>query len=68
MRSTVTTTVPNFVRGATVPITASFEYLKGPLGIVNSALFVGMACVFVAMLAAWGLKDSYGRDLDFVEI
>src|SRR5665647_1146068 len=35
MRSTVTTTVPNFVRGAVIPITLGFEFLRGSLGTVS---------------------------------
>jgi MFS family permease len=67
MRATVTTTVPNFVRGAVVPITSLFQYLKAPMGIVNSALVVGMICLLAAYLAVWGLKETFGKDLDFVE-
>ena len=44
LRSTVATTVPNFVRGAVPLITSSFVYLKGPLGFVASAAVVGAAC------------------------
>src|SRR5690606_13114033 len=41
LRSTVTTTVPNFIRGSVVPITLGFNYLREPLGLIYSALVVG---------------------------
>ena len=37
MRATVTTTVPNFVRGTTVLVTSAFAYFSGVLGTVGSA-------------------------------
>jgi putative MFS transporter len=38
IRATVATTVPNFVRGATVPLTLAFNHLKLHFIIRNSAL------------------------------
>ncbi|MDZ4677459.1 MAG: MFS transporter [Oligoflexia bacterium] len=67
LRATVTTTVPNFVRGAVVPITFGFEYLKAPLGIVYSALAIGVVCLIVAYLSLLPLKESFGKDLDYIE-
>lgn len=67
LRSTVATTVPNFVRGAVPLITGSFLLLKGKLGLVGSAWVVGGVCFILAALALWGLQETHGRDLDFVE-
>lgn len=70
VRATVTTTVPNFVRGATVPITLSFAWLQEVYGfsMTNSAAVVGLICFAIALWAAFGLKETYGKDLDYVEI
>ena len=51
IRSTVTTTVPNFIRGSVVPITIAFELLRGPLGMIYSALVVGVISVGIAFIA-----------------
>jgi len=67
LRSTVATTVPNFVRGAVPLITMSFLFLKGFLGLVGSAWVVGGVCFALAILALLGLQETHGRDLDFLE-
>lgn len=67
VRATVATTVPNFVRGAVVPLTLSFQYFKDFYGIVNGALIVGVICVGVAFIALLGLEETYGKSLDYTE-
>lgn len=67
LRSTVTTTVPNFIRGSLVLITLSFEWLKSPFGIINSALIVGISTLVIAFLAVYNLEETYGKDLNYVE-
>ncbi len=67
LRSTVTTTVPNFVRGSVVPLTASMLALKGPFGIVTASFIVGCVALAIAAWAAWKMEESFGRDLNFLE-
>jgi MFS family permease len=67
IRSTVTTTVPNFVRGAVIPITALFKLLETPLGFIGSALAVGTICIGLAAFALRGLKETFAKDLDYIE-
>ncbi|HJV39051.1 MAG TPA: MFS transporter [Geothrix sp.] len=67
LRSTVATTVPNFVRGAVPLITSSFVMLRGPLGYIGSAWTVGGVCFALALVSLWGMAETHGRDLDFVE-
>ncbi|MDD5628284.1 MAG: MFS transporter, partial [Elusimicrobia bacterium] len=67
LRATVATTVPNFVRGSVVLITNGFLILKGPLGMLGSAWAVGLVCFALAAASLVGLKDTHGRDLNFVE-
>ena len=42
LRSTVATTVPNFIRGSVVPLTFMFGYLREHLNILQAALIVGV--------------------------
>jgi predicted MFS family arabinose efflux permease len=68
LRATATTTAPNFVRSATVPLTLSFAALKnGSLGVSGSALAVGIPCLVLAFASLASLPETYGRDLDFVD-
>jgi len=67
MRSTVTTTVPNFVRGAVVPLTLGFEFLRGSLGMVYSALAVGIITFVIALFALYHLTETFGKDLNYIE-
>jgi MFS family permease len=68
IRSTVTNTVPNFVRGAVVPITLGFKGLIPVFGILNAALIVGLICIVLATLATLYVKESFSKDLNYYEI
>lgn len=70
LRSTVTTTVPNFVRGSLVLLTLFFEYLRNSTGmsIVHSALIVGVTSVVIGFISLAGLEESYGKELDYIEL
>lgn len=67
LRATVTTTVPNFVRGGVVPMTLTFQFLTGSFGIVISAVIVGSVALAISYVAVAKLEETYGKDLDYVE-
>jgi putative MFS transporter len=67
IRATVATTVPNFVRGATVPLTLAFNHFKPHFGIVGSAATMSFACVLIAFWAVFGLEETHGKNLDYIE-
>jgi MFS transporter, putative metabolite:H+ symporter len=67
IRATATTTVPNFVRGAVVPLTLTFQWLAGSVGIEWSGIIVGTIAILLAFLALNGLEETYGKDLDYVD-
>lgn len=67
IRATVTTTVPNFVRGAVVPATFLFQYLTPGIGIVYSALLVGFITVIIAFISMTKLQETFGKDLNYIE-
>jgi MFS transporter, putative metabolite:H+ symporter len=67
IRSTVTTTVPNFVRGSVTPITLSFSALAASLGNIWSAAVVGLVCIGLALVATMLVGESFGKDLDYFE-
>lgn len=68
IRSTVATTVPNMVRGAVVPMTLSFVWLRNlPLGAPTSALAVAALVFGLAVWGLAGLEETFHKDLDYVE-
>jgi len=67
LRATVTTTVPNFVRGSFVLIDISYNLLKNPLGKINSAAVVGAVVFALAIFAVTRLEETFGKDLNFQE-
>lgn len=68
LRATVTTTVPNFIRGSVVPLTLLFQFLKAPFGIIYSAGIVAAICLIFAYIATSRLEETYGKDLDYIEM
>ncbi len=67
IRATVTTTVPNFVRGALIPITLGFRALMPTYGLLNSAMIVGVICFAAAIWATSQVEETFTKDLDYVE-
>jgi len=67
LRATVATTVPNFVRGMTVPITMLFQLCRKSLGLEGGALAVGALCLAVALFSLWRLEETFHKDLDYFE-
>ena len=68
IRSTVTTTVPNVVRGAVVPLTFAFQSLIVSVGMIYSALIVGVVCIGLSFLSILLLKETYGKELNYTEV
>jgi len=67
LRATVATSVPNFVRGATVLTVMLFQYLKPQVGIVGSAEVVGLLVAAFALFALFQLRETFSLDLDYIE-
>ncbi|HRI02046.1 MAG TPA: MFS transporter [Saprospiraceae bacterium] len=69
IRATVTTTVPNFVRGAVIPIGLLFFYCLDTLqfNLVYSTLLVGALCFGLAIWAIAMIPESFGKNLDYYE-
>jgi MFS family permease len=67
LRATVTTTVPNFVRGSVVAVTLSFQALQNSFGIIGSAYIVGSVSLLIALIALSQLTETFAKDLDYVE-
>jgi MFS transporter, putative metabolite:H+ symporter len=67
LRATVATAVPNIIRGSTIPITSLFVFLAHPIGVVRSAALVGALCIAIAIVSALTSRETFGKDLDYIE-
>ncbi|MFT4032934.1 MAG: MFS transporter [Siphonobacter sp.] len=67
LRATVTTTIPNFVRGAVIPISLIFKGLISNLGLIGSAMTVGLVCLALAFISNYSIDETFGKDLDYME-
>lgn len=67
IRSTVATSVPNFVRGSGMIIASSFLFLKPYFTIIQCVLMIGAVVFTLGFVALFVLKETYGRELDFLE-
>ncbi len=67
LRSTVATTVPNFIRGTVIPLTFAFKYFRESLGVLGGAMLVGIITIVIAFWALRLIDETFGRDLNFVE-
>lgn len=67
IRATVATTIPNFVRGATIPLASLFVYLKPTFGVINAGLILGVGTVAIALISLAFLEETFTKDLDYLE-
>jgi len=67
----VTSTVPNFVRGAFYLIGLGFTSLSQSLfqgDIIYGALLIGVICFALALAGVLIVRETFGKDLDYVEL
>jgi predicted MFS family arabinose efflux permease len=67
IRSTVATSVPNFVRGSGMIVASSFLILKANFSIIQSVLILTSGVFLLAFGSLLILSETYGKDLDFLE-
>ncbi|MCO5248230.1 MAG: MFS transporter [Chitinophagales bacterium] len=67
LRSTVTTTAPNFVRGALIPSTFLFEFFVGKSNIITAGYMMIFLLSGIAIFALSQLKESFDKDLNYIE-
>ena len=67
LRATVATTVPNFIRGALIPVTIFFQMCKPVLGMIGSAALTGFIALLIAAVSLSRLDETCHRSLDFLE-
>jgi hypothetical protein len=70
IRATVTTTVPNFVRGSLPVIILMYQFFRDKTfsgNILQAGMVVGVILTIIALLALWKMKETFSEDLDYSE-
>ena len=68
IRSTVSATVPNFVRGGVLIITFAYEYFEKLFhSPIHAAMLVGIICVSLAIWGTLHVEESFHKELDYYE-
>jgi len=67
LRATVTTTAPNFVRGALIPSTFLFEFFVHRFNIITAGYIMIFLLSAIAIFALTKLKESFDKDLNYLE-
>lgn len=67
LRATAATSIPNIVRGLTIPMTAGFHGLIPYLGVTGSGVAIMGLMVILAVIALWNIRETFHADLDYVE-
>ncbi len=70
IRATVTTTVPNFVRGSLPLMLLMYGYFRDQIfdgDILKSGMVVGALLSIISLMALWKLKETFHTDLNYSE-
>ncbi len=70
LRATAATTIPNMVRGMlTIFILPLFQWLRGieSIGYVNGGIYTAIIIMVITVIAAILTKETFNKDLNFVE-
>ncbi len=67
LRATVTTTVPNMVRGSLIPMLFFFDLLAKHLDYLTSAIITGVVVMIISIIAVAMTEETFGKDLNYVE-
>ncbi len=70
LRATAATTIPNMVRGMlAIFILPLFQWLRGieGVGYVNGGIYAGIIIMIITIVAAIMTKETFNKDLNFVE-
>ena len=67
IRSTATTTIPNFVRGTVILMTLGFNFFKPSIGVILTASIIGFIAFFIGIYSTLTIEETHDKNLDFTE-
>ena len=67
LRASAATTVPNMVRGSLPLMLLLFNAFQNFTTYINAAIWVGVIVMVISLTAAYFTKETFGKDLNFIE-
>ena len=67
LRATVTTTVPNMVRGSLILMLGLFEMISKHFSYLTAGIVTGVVVMALSITAVAMTEETFGKDLNFVE-
>ena len=67
LRASAATSITNFVRGFTPLLLLIFTQLRHYTGYIQGAWLIGIGVMIISLTALYFTRESFGKDLDFVE-
>ncbi|MEN9322303.1 MAG: hypothetical protein RL699_83 [Bacteroidota bacterium] len=67
IRSTVTATVPNMVRGLLAVMLIGFDFFKADYGVITAVIIIGIIAFGLSIYSTFTISETHQKDLDFVE-
>ncbi len=69
LRATAAISIPNMVRGALPLIIILFKFNRGLFNsYITGGWVTGLILMSIALVAAWYTRETFGKDLDFIEL
>jgi hypothetical protein len=70
LRATAAISIPNLVRGFLVPMILLFKFLRSDVALgsyITGAWVVGIIVMLCGWIAVYYTKETFGKEMDFVE-
>lgn len=67
VRALAATSIPNFMRGATILISGGYGLLKADMPLHAAAGIVGIICFGIAFAALTQIEETFSKNLDYIE-
>ncbi|MFP5041435.1 MFS transporter [Parasediminibacterium sp. JCM 36343] len=68
LRATAATTIPNIVRGTLPLIILLFKYLRQATNFTSGGSITGAICIIIGLAAVYFSTETFGKDLNFLEV
>ena len=67
IRATVATSTPNFIRSFVFFMSAGLQLLETKTGLLKASIGIGVIVLTLSIIGSINLKETFGKDLDFIE-